>query len=71
MRICYVGPWGKKKPEEMAKQREIFIAGAGRNDVEEKQAAYIFDMMEMFAGYGFNKPHSVAYVQDCLPDSLA
>jgi len=54
---------GKKKPEEMAKQREIFIAGAGRNDVEEKQAAYIFDMMEMFAGYGFNKPHSVAYAK--------
>ena len=54
---------GKKKPEEMAKQREIFVAGAGRNDVEEKQAAYIFDMMEMFAGYGFNKPHSVAYAK--------
>ena len=54
---------GKKKPEEMAKQREIFIVGAGRNDVEEKQAAYIFDMMEMFAGYGFNKPHSVAYAK--------
>ncbi len=54
---------GKKKPEEMAKQREIFVAGAGRNGVEERQAAYIFDMMEKFAGYGFNKPHSVAYAK--------
>ena len=54
---------GKKKPEEMAKQREVFQQGAGKNGVDEKQAVYIFDMMEMFAGYGFNKPHSVAYAK--------
>ncbi|MBT3428367.1 MAG: DNA polymerase III subunit alpha [Gammaproteobacteria bacterium] len=52
---------GKKKPEEMAKQREIFIAGAMKNDVSEKQSDYIFGLMEKFAGYGFNKPHSVCY----------
>ena len=52
---------GKKKPEEMAKQREIFLAGATGNGVEERQAGHIFDLMEKFAGYGFNKPHSVAY----------
>lgn len=52
---------GKKKPEEMAKQREIFVTGAVQNGVEEKQATYIFDLMEKFAGYGFNKSHSAAY----------
>ena len=52
---------GKKKPEEMAKQREVFLAGALKNDVDERQAGHIFDLMEKFAGYGFNKPHSVCY----------
>ena len=52
---------GKKKPEEMAKQRDSFVSGALINKVEEKQAGHIFDLMEKFAGYGFNKPHSVAY----------
>jgi DNA polymerase-3 subunit alpha len=52
---------GKKKPEEMAKQRDIFVAGALNNNVDEDQAGRIFDIMEKFAGYGFNKPHSVAY----------
>jgi DNA polymerase-3 subunit alpha len=52
---------GKKKPEEMAKQREIFTEGALANGVEEKRATYIFDLMEKFAGYGFNKSHSAAY----------
>jgi len=52
---------GKKKPEEMAKQREIFVDGARSRDVDEKQATYIFDLMEKFAGYGFNKSHSAAY----------
>ncbi|MFN3237058.1 MAG: DNA polymerase III subunit alpha [Pseudomonadales bacterium] len=52
---------GKKKPEEMAKQRDIFVAGALKNNVDEDQAGRIFDIMEKFAGYGFNKPHSVAY----------
>jgi DNA polymerase III subunit alpha len=52
---------GKKKPEEMALQREIFVRGATERGVSESQAGHIFDLMEKFAGYGFNKPHSVAY----------
>ncbi|PID49452.1 MAG: DNA polymerase III subunit alpha [Proteobacteria bacterium] len=52
---------GKKKPEEMAKQREIFMAGAIQNQVDADVAGYIFDLMEKFAGYGFNKSHSAAY----------
>ena len=52
---------GKKKPEEMAKQRSIFVEGAVGLGVEEANAAYIFDLMEKFAGYGFNKSHSAAY----------
>ena len=52
---------GKKKPEEMAKQRETFTVGAVERGVEEATATYIFDLMEKFAGYGFNKSHSAAY----------
>ena len=52
---------GKKKPEEMAKQRSVFIEGARARRVDERQAAHIFDLMEKFAGYGFNKSHSAAY----------
>lgn len=52
---------GKKKPEEMAKQRIIFVEGATGRGVEKKTAEYIFDLMEKFAGYGFNKSHSAAY----------
>ena len=52
---------GKKKPEEMAKQRSIFLEGAKQRDVDEKIASGIFDLMEKFAGYGFNKSHSAAY----------
>jgi len=52
---------GKKKVEEMAKQREIFVSGAAENSIDGKTADYIFDMMETFAGYGFNKSHSAAY----------
>jgi DNA polymerase III subunit alpha len=52
---------GKKKPEEMAKQRSIFVEGAVGRGVEERTAAHIFDLMEKFAGYGFNKSHSAAY----------
>ncbi len=52
---------GKKKPEEMAKQRAIFTEGAVKRGVEEQTATYIFDLMEKFAGYGFNKSHSAAY----------
>ncbi|HEX6997046.1 MAG TPA: DNA polymerase III subunit alpha [Gammaproteobacteria bacterium] len=52
---------GKKKPEEMAKQREIFVNGAVERGIDEKLATHIFDLMEKFAGYGFNKSHSAAY----------
>ena len=52
---------GKKKPEEMAKQRVIFTQGAMQRGVDEKIATHIFDLMEKFAGYGFNKSHSAAY----------
>ncbi len=52
---------GKKKPEEMAKQREIFVTGATERGVAENTATHIFDLMEKFAGYGFNKSHSAAY----------
>ena len=52
---------GKKKAEEMAKQREIFVSGATGRGVAERTATHIFDLMEKFAGYGFNKSHSAAY----------
>ena len=52
---------GKKKPEEMAKQREIFCKGAEKSGVNTDVANHIFDLMEKFAGYGFNKSHSAAY----------
>ncbi|KTC65916.1 DNA polymerase III, alpha chain (plasmid) [Legionella adelaidensis] len=52
---------GKKKPEEMAKQRAIFTEGAVAKGVEAETATGIFDLMEKFAGYGFNKSHSAAY----------
>jgi DNA polymerase-3 subunit alpha len=52
---------GKKKPEEMAKQRSIFVAGAATNGVSGKSATELFDLMEKFAGYGFNKSHAAAY----------
>ncbi len=52
---------GKKKAEEMAKHREIFREGAARNGLGTEQADKVFDDMEKFAGYGFNKSHSAAY----------
>jgi DNA polymerase-3 subunit alpha len=52
---------GKKKPEEMAKQRSVFVDGAVVRGVEPDLARHIFDLMEKFAGYGFNKSHSAAY----------
>ncbi|MCP5214231.1 MAG: DNA polymerase III subunit alpha [Pseudomonadales bacterium] len=52
---------GKKKAEEMAKQRQIFMEGAGKQGFGEELARNIFDLMEKFAGYGFNKSHSAAY----------
>ena len=52
---------GKKKPEEMEKQREIFLKGTGDRGIDGQLANSIFDLMEKFAGYGFNKSHSAAY----------
>ncbi len=52
---------GKKKPEEMAEHRDIFTAGAEKNGVDKKRANELFDLMEKFAGYGFNKSHAAAY----------
>jgi len=52
---------GKKKPEEMAKQRERFIAGALERGFQQRKVEKIFDLMEQFAGYGFNKSHAAAY----------
>ena len=53
---------GKKDPEEMAKQRHVFVEGCKKvNEIPEGQANGIFDLLEKFAGYGFNKSHSAAY----------
>ncbi|WP_176506551.1 DNA polymerase III subunit alpha [Pseudomonas urethralis] len=52
---------GKKKPEEMAKQRGGFIEGCANNNIDADLAGNIFDLVEKFAGYGFNKSHSAAY----------
>lgn len=52
---------GKKKPEEMAKQREVFIKGSTSRGLKADLANQIFDLMEKFSGYGFNKSHSAAY----------
>ncbi len=52
---------GKKDPKVMAKQREAFLAGTKAKGISEKKATKIFELMEYFAGYGFNKSHSTAY----------
>jgi len=52
---------GKKKAEEMAQQRDIFVAGAERNGLSRAKATQLFDLMEKFAGYGFNRSHAAAY----------
>ena len=52
---------GKKKPEEMAKEKNKFLDGAKANGVDSKTAAEIFDLVDKFAGYGFNRSHSAAY----------
>ncbi|XPE54994.1 DNA polymerase III subunit alpha [Shigella flexneri] len=52
---------GKKKPEEMAKQHSVFAEGAEKNGVDAELSMKIFDLVEKFAGYGFNKSHSAAY----------
>jgi DNA polymerase III subunit alpha len=52
---------GKKKPEEMAKQKSRFIEGAAKKGVAKDRAEYIFELVNEFAGYGFNKSHAAAY----------
>jgi len=52
---------GKKKPEEMAKQRSVFLDGCAAGGIDVSVAGSIFDLVEKFAGYGFNKSHSAAY----------
>ncbi|HEY0269119.1 MAG TPA: DNA polymerase III subunit alpha, partial [Methyloradius sp.] len=52
---------GKKKPEEMDAQRKIFVEGATKNGLTDRQASELFDTLEKFAGYGFNKSHAAAY----------
>jgi DNA polymerase-3 subunit alpha len=52
---------GKKLPEEMAQHRSIFVKGAAKNGINERRANELFDLMEKFAGYGFNKSHAAAY----------
>ncbi len=52
---------GKKKPEELKAQRDKFVNGAGQTGIEPEVAQHLFDLMESFAGYGFNKSHSAAY----------
>ena len=52
---------GKKKPEEMAQQRGIFVKGATERGIDADIASQVFDLMEKFAGYGFNKSHAAAY----------
>ncbi|TAN83670.1 MAG: DNA polymerase III subunit alpha, partial [Gallionella sp.] len=52
---------GKKNPEEMAEQRDIFVGGAVARNINKELATQLFDLMEKFAGYGFNKSHSAAY----------
>ena len=52
---------GKKKPEEMDKMRKLFVEGASKKGIDPELSGSIFDLMEKFAGYGFNKSHSAAY----------
>ena len=56
---------GKKKAEEMNEQRKIFMEGSTQNHIPADKAEHVFDLMEKFAGYGFNKSHSAAYALIC------
>ena len=62
---------GKKKPEEMAKMRGAFLDGCEEREIDRKLAGNIFDLVEKFAGYGFNKSHSAAYASSLLSNRLA
>ena len=59
---------GKKDPKVMAKQREAFMDGRAAKGINEKKATKIFDLMEFFAGYGFNKSHSTTYALGRVSD---
>jgi len=61
---------GKKKPEEMAQHREIFREGAAKKEISADVADEVFDLMEKFAGYGFNKSHAAAYLAARVPHGL-
>ena len=52
---------GKKKPEIMRQERSRFMEGARKNGIDPERAGHVFDLMEKFAGYGFNKSHSAGY----------
>ena len=58
---------GKKIPEVMDEEKIKFMKGAKENNIDEKKAEYIFDLMAKFAGYGFNKSHSAAYALVSYP----
>ena len=62
---------GKKNAEVMAKMRGKFVDGAKKQGTSEKKAAPLFDLMEHFAGYGFNKSHSTAYAYPRVPDRVS
>ena len=65
---------GKKDKVLMAEQKKLFVEGAGKNLIDKKLAGEIFDLIDKFASYGFNKSHAVAYsvsrVPDCIPQNL-
>ena len=61
---------GKKKPEEMAKQKVRFVSGCTKNGIDEKISDGIFELMAKFAAYGFNKSHSAAYGLVFLSNSV-
>ncbi len=62
---------GKKDKAEMAKQQAGFVEGAVKNGVKKNEASYIFELVDKFAGYGFNKSHAAAYALDQLSHGLS
>ena len=61
MPTCCAAPWARRRPRRWPKQRERFVKGALERGFPQKKVEKIFDLMEQFAGYGFNKSHSAAY----------
>ena len=62
---------GKKKPEEMAKQKATFVSGSVKNGHSSEDAERVFELMSYFSGYGFNKSHSAAYALIAYPSVSA